>query len=131
MSLRPEMSLMGGLATGALVYSTFQIVMPNATDLKQVTEFNTDVERSRKTATIISFGLVGGISLIAKDRGIFIVGGMIAIGLSFLYAHADAVSPLTGKVAMGIRGGLSTVPGAVTGTEPAEAGVIYVDENVA
>jgi hypothetical protein len=130
MALEPPQSLLGGLATGAVVLGTYQAIMPNATDLRQVQEFNTDIERSRKTATIVSFGIVAGISLLARDPGIFIVGGAIAVGLSFVYAHADAVSPLTGKVAMAARGGLSTVPGAVS-SEPTPTDTIYVDEQVA
>jgi hypothetical protein len=130
MALRPEVSLMGGLATGAVVLGTYQAIMPNATDLKQVQEYNQDIEKSRRTATVISFGIVAGISLVARDPGIFIVGGTIAIALSFVYAHADAVSPLTGKVAASMRGGLSTVPGAIS-SEPVPSETIYVDEQVA
>ena len=129
MALEAPQSMMGGLATGAVVLGTFSAIMPNATDLRQVSEFNTDVERARKTATLVSLGIVGGVSLLARDAGIFIIGGTIAVALSFVYAHADAVSPLTGKVAMAARGGLSSVPGAVSET-PEPVNTIYVDEQV-
>jgi hypothetical protein len=124
------MSILGGLATGSVAYATFQVMLPTATDVKAVEPDNRDVESSRKTATVVSLGIVGGISLIARDTGIFIIGGAITVALSYLYAHANMVNPLTGKVGAVIKGGLSSVPGQVS-SEPGSSEAIYVDENIA
>lgn len=129
MALKPNESILGGLALLTVDYATFQVMLPNATDLKQVEPFNRDVESSRKTATIVAMGICAGISLLARDPGLFVIGGGGAVLMSFLFAHADSVSPITGKVATTVRGGLSVVPGQVSDTAP-DTDIIYVDEQV-
>jgi hypothetical protein len=111
-------------------YATFTLLLPTATDVKAVEPDNPDIESSRKTATIVALGICGAISLIAKDPGLFIIGGAGAVGLSYVFAHANMVNPLTGKVGAVIKGGLSSVPGQVS-EGPGSGEAIYVDEQIA
>lgn len=126
MALRPEISLLGGLAVGGVVYATYQVMLPPAADVKTVESNNRDIASSERTATWVSAGIVSGISLLTKDPGIFIIGGAFVILLSYVYKHADQVSPLTGKVLGDLK---IAVPGSVS-TEPVNTNTIYVDEVV-
>lgn len=99
MALKPEISLGAALATGAIVYGTFQMHMPSTADLRTVESGNSDADSAERAATWTAAGIVAAISLIAKDPTIFVVGGGMTVALAWEYRHANHVSPLTGKVA--------------------------------
>ena len=98
MSLKPNESIMAGLATGAVVYSVFNQATPSIADIRTAAPNDATIDTSRKQAVIMSAGLVGAISLIAKDPTIFIIGGAIIIGMDWWTRHANAVNPKTGSV---------------------------------
>jgi len=127
MALKPEMSILGGLATAGVVYATFQVTLPPVADVKTIEPQNRDIGSSERTATWLSAGLVSGLSLIARDPGIFIIGGLAVIALSYMYKHADQVTPLTGKTLGDLR---LSVPGQVSDQPPAGDNVLYIDEVV-
>jgi hypothetical protein len=98
MALRPEVSLPIALATGAVVYGIFQTHLPPVAESKVTMPGNQHLQSSRRTATWTAAAVVGGISLLAADPTIFIVGGTMVAVLDFTHRHADAVHPQTGQV---------------------------------
>lgn len=98
MALKIEASVLGGLATGALVYGTYQMALPTTADVRSLEANNTDIDRSEKVAAWTSAAVVSGVSLIARDPTIFVIGGTMMIGLSWMHRHASAVTPATQSV---------------------------------
>lgn len=98
--LKPEVSLPVGLATAAIVYAIHSNFTPTIADVRSAAENNETVEASRKAATWTSAAVVAGISLIAKDPAIFIIGGTMVIAMDWFTRHANAVNPATGKAAV-------------------------------
>jgi hypothetical protein len=99
--LKPEISIPAALALGVAVYGIFQVNLPNLTEVRAADLQNKDVESAERAATWESAGLVATISLIAKDPTIFLVGGLITIGLAWKYRHANHVNPMSGKATGG------------------------------
>jgi hypothetical protein len=98
MALKPSESLMGGLAVGSVVYAIYGNATPTVADIRAAAPNDQNIANSRKQAAIMSAGLVGAISLIAKDPTIFIIGGAIIVGMDWWTRHANAVNPKTGAV---------------------------------
>jgi hypothetical protein len=112
MALRPEVSLPIALATGAVVYGIFQTHMPPVAESRVTMPGNQHLSASRKTATWTAAAVVGGISLLAADPTIFIVGGTMVAVLDFTNRHANAVHPQTGQVvADGVGSATAAYPG--------------------
>lgn len=97
--LKPEVSLGVGLATAALVYSTYNGALPSVADVRTAKPNNADVNASRRLAAWTSAGVVGAVSLMAKDPTVFVIGGAMVIALDWWHRYADQVNPQIGKVA--------------------------------
>lgn len=97
MALKPEVSLGVGLATAAVVWSIYLNATPTVADVRVGPSQDENIESSRKMAAWTSAGVVGGISLVAKDPMIFILGGSMVVAVDWWYRHANAVDPDTGK----------------------------------
>ena len=124
MPLKAEASLPITLATGAVVYGIFQTHLPPVAESKVTMPNNAHLQTSRRTATILSLAVCGGISLMAKDPSIFVVGGTLAIVLDVIHRHADAVHPQTGQLVAPDTG--TAIPGTpANGTQ-----VMASDEQV-
>jgi hypothetical protein len=121
--LKPEISIPAALALGVAVYGIFQVNLPSVTEVRAADLQNKDVESAERAATWESAGLVATISLIAKDPTIFLVGGLITIGLAWKYRHANMVNPMSGKATgtlSSINLATAQVPSLVQ-TTPAQA----------
>jgi hypothetical protein len=114
MTLKPEVSLGLAAATATLVWGIFQSHMPPTADVR-ANENNASVESMRKVATIEAIIVVAGISLLAKDPNIFIVGGAMTAVESFVRMHASYVNPATNTVAAPAVAGASA---SATGAAP-------------
>lgn len=110
MPLKAEASIMGGLATAALVYAIYSNATPSITEIRAAKPGDTDVEASRKLAAWTSAGVVGGVSLIAKDPTIFIIGGTMVIVLDWWHRHANSVNPMSGRAATTMPANGGTLP---------------------
>lgn len=97
MALKPEASLGVALATGAVVYSIYQNATPSLGDIRSLPKGNVDVQASERAATWTSAGVVAGISLLAKDATIFVLGGAMIVAMAWLHRHADQVDNTTKK----------------------------------
>ena len=96
--LKPEGSLAAGVATMAVVYTVYNSSVPPMAVIHATSPNDDNIEAGRKKAAITSAAVVGGISLIAKDPVIFILGSFTAVALDFMARHANATSPDTGKL---------------------------------
>ena len=97
MALKPEASLGVALATGAVVYSVFANATPSIGDIRSLPKGNVDMQASERAATWTSAGIVAGISLLAKDATIFVIGGAMVVTMAWLHRHADQVDNTTKK----------------------------------
>jgi hypothetical protein len=98
MALKAEVSLPIALATGAVVYGIYSTHMPPVAEQRVTMPGNQHLNASRKTASWTAAAVVAGISLLAADPAIFIVGGSMVAVLDFTSRHANAVNPQTGNV---------------------------------
>lgn len=95
--LKPEGSLVASLATMTAVYAIYQFGVPSVADIRTAEPHNGDIDASERSAAWMAAGVVAGVSLIAKDPTIFILGGATVIGISWWTRHANMVNPETGK----------------------------------
>ncbi len=94
--LKPEVSLPVALGTAALVYSIYQQATPPIVDLRAAPASDPDVDSARRMAAWTAVGIVSGISLLAKDPTVFVVGGGMVVAMDWWTRPADAYSPKTG-----------------------------------
>jgi hypothetical protein len=99
MGLKPEFSVGTGVAVGALVYGIYQNALPTVADIRSLDAQNTDLDKAERSATWLSAAVVAGVSLIARDPTVFIIGGTMTVALAWMHRHANAVNPLTGLAA--------------------------------
>lgn len=97
MALKAEHSIIGGVITGVLVYGVYTASLPSTADSRSVPAGNPDLNRSERTAEWMAASVAAGVSLIARDPTIFIIGGGTMVGLAWMHRHAVWSQPLTGK----------------------------------
>lgn len=114
--LKPEGSIMGGIATGALVYGIYSMNMGSLATIHATPAGDGNARATRKKAAIESVAAVAAISLLAKDVNIFILGGGIVVLLDWHARHAVESHPETGQLADN------------TGYVPAEQSVPVADQ---
>ena len=122
MALKVETSVVAGLATAALVYSIYSNATPTIADIRVAKPHDADIESSRKLAAWTSAGVVAGISLIAKDGNIFVMGGVMVIILDWWHRHANEVNPMVAR---------ATAPDAIpVATQESDPGAYGYDDAV-
>lgn len=97
MALKPEFSIMGGLAVSAIVYGIHQQATPPMADIRALPQGTPDVDSAERAASWLSAAVVGGVSLIAKDPNIFIMGAAAIVGMAWWTRHSNAVVGTAGK----------------------------------
>jgi hypothetical protein len=93
---KPEVSIPAGLVTAALVYAIFQQATPSYVDLRVNEPNDTAAASAERMATWTAIAAVSGISLLAKDPVIFMIGGIATLALAWSQRHGNAVDPTTG-----------------------------------
>jgi hypothetical protein len=58
------------------------------------------IDRSERAASWLSVAVVAGISLVAKDPAIFIIGGATVVGMAWWTRYGNALNPLTGSTSV-------------------------------
>lgn len=96
--LKPEISIPAGLATVAVVYSIYSRGMAPNLDLRMTEPGEPNADSVRRQNAIMAAGVVAGVSLIAKDPNIFIMGGIALVALDWTTRHAIWANPFSGKV---------------------------------
>ncbi len=97
MALAPEFSVMGGLAVGALVFAIHTQATPSQADIQALPAGTPDIDDAEKRATILSAGVVAGVSLIAGDPTIFVIGSAITIGMALWTRGSNYRESIGGK----------------------------------
>lgn len=98
MALKIENSVIAGIAVGTLVYGMYNMALPSVADARSLESNNVDLAAAEKTAEWTSAAVVAGVSLIARDPTIFVIGGTIMVALSWIHRHANAVNSVTQSV---------------------------------
>jgi hypothetical protein len=96
--LNPSASVAIGVGMGALDLWIFNQHLPATADIRTAPIGNTDVETSRRQATIMAVGINGLVSVMVRDWNVFLIGGAVTAAMSILIAHANAVHPETGTM---------------------------------
>ena len=97
MALRPEFSVMGGLAVGAIVFAVHQQATPSQADIQALPAGTPDIDHAERRATWMSAGIVSAVSLIAKDPTIFVLGATMTIGMALWTRHSNYMESVGGK----------------------------------
>ena len=101
MSLKPEGSLAVGLAVAGVVYAIHAQATPSLADTQALPAGNADIDKAERRATWMSIGVVSGISLLAKDATVLVIGAAATVGMAFLYRHANWTESMTGLLRPG------------------------------
>ena len=101
MALEPSASIGTGLAVAGVVYAIHSNMTPSTADIQALPAGNKDIDRAEKKATWLGIGVVSGISLIAKDPTIFVIGSVAVIGMAFFTRHANWTESATGMINLG------------------------------
>lgn len=120
MSLKPNESLTLAAATGAVVYGTYNLMLPTVADTRALPGNTPDIDSSEKVATWTCVGVVAGISLLAKSPEVFVVGGLMTIALAWTYKHASKVDNFQSQARALITPSTSETPSGVS-TAPAQS----------
>jgi hypothetical protein len=96
--LKPENSVVAGIATIGAVYSIYQLNV-GSTSNAQATDANHPIlESSRRKAGYTALVLVAALTLITKDGNVGILGGGTIIAMELSYRHAIMAHPTSGKI---------------------------------
>ncbi|SRR6266487_2944849 len=96
--LKPEGSVVAGIATGALVIAIYGMNVGNVVQVHMTPAHDRNVAASRRKAAIQAVAAVSAVSLLTKDATIFILGGGITVLLDWHVRHASAAAPDTGEL---------------------------------
>jgi hypothetical protein len=102
---RPEVSLGVGLATAALVWGIYNSALPSLAEARVTEQNDRDLAAAERTATWTAGAVVAGVSLIAHDATVFILGGAMVIGMAWMHRHANQVHPEVGRATMPVAPG--------------------------
>jgi hypothetical protein len=95
--LKPEGSLTLGAATAAVVYAAYTFNLPNVATMTATLPHDSNIDSARKRAAWTSAGAVIVVSVLAKDKTIFVLGGLTLMALDWHARHANGIHPETGK----------------------------------
>jgi hypothetical protein len=112
--LKPNENLMLAAAVGAVVYGTYNIALPTLADTRGLQGNMPDIDKAEKAATWASVAVVSGISLLAKSPEVFVVGGLMTIGLAWSFKHASKVDNFQAQVRNLITPDKSDTPSGVS-----------------
>lgn len=96
--LKPENSIIAGLAVVGLVYAIYQLDVGPVSSVALTDPGHPVTVNSVKKAAWTSLALVAGTSLIAKDANVAILGSFTVIAMQSHYRHANLMNPQTGKM---------------------------------
>lgn len=100
--LKPDGSILMGVATAALVAFIFKTQLPTTAVIHATAPANdNNIDAARKKATWTSIGVLSAITLLTRDTNVFVLGGVVTIALDFNARHANASHPVTGQLVSG------------------------------
>ena len=96
--LSGENSIITALATAGLVFGVYQAKVGPVSDVHATEAFDGNMQASVKKAGWTSLALVAGITLLARDPNLLILGGAAIIAEELTYRHALMTNPQTGNI---------------------------------
>lgn len=114
--LKPEASIGTSLAVCAVVYAIHSNFTPTMADMQALPAGNQDVDSAERKATWLSAGVVGAVSLLAKDPTIFVLGSGMTIALA-LYSRYAVHTDTKSAPSVGGPGQLSSANDLATGPQ--------------
>lgn len=113
--LKPENSIVAGLATVGLVAAMYQLDAGPVSQVHASDAYHGANTAGIKKAGYTSLVLVAGVSLLARDPNIVILGGAAIIAFHAHYRHANMVNPGTNMVeSPGLTAYTPAGPGTLT-----------------
>jgi hypothetical protein len=100
MALKREVSLGVGLATMALVWGIYNSALPSVLDVRSGQPDDKDAAGTERAASWTAAAAVAGVSLIAKDPTVFVLGGSMVVILAWWHRHANQYNPSLGSAVM-------------------------------
>lgn len=120
--LKPETSVVVGVSTAALVGFIYQYGLPNVATMQATSPQDINIDAGRKKAAWTSAAMVSVLSLLTKDKTVFVIGGIAVIALDMHARTANAAHPSNGKIISNEGYRPSQETAAVDEAEPAEFG---------
>lgn len=108
MALKPEASLIGGIALASLVYGAYSQATPTIADIRVAKPGDPDIAASRKMAAWSTAAIVSAVSLIAQDKTMFVMGATMIVILDWWTRHANEVDPGTSRATAPMIASVST-----------------------
>lgn len=96
--LKPEGSIMAGLATVGTVFAIYQLNIGSVSEATATDANHPVLASSRKKAGYTALGVVAALTLITKDANIGTLGGATIIAMELSYRTGIMSNPLTGKM---------------------------------
>lgn len=93
--LKPEGSIMSGLAVTGLVYAVYQMHVGTVADAHVTEPNHPSLQSSKKKAGWEAFALVAAISLITRDGNVAVLGFGSIVAMELAYQHAISANPAT------------------------------------
>lgn len=96
--LSSENSIIASLASVALVIGIYQAKVGPVADVHASDAYDGNIQAAVRKAGWVSVIAVAGISLLAKDANIVILGGAAIIAEELTYRHALMTNPSSGQI---------------------------------
>jgi len=96
--LKPDSSVMVGLAEAAAVYVIYQSALPSHADIRSAPAHDQTIDSARKAAAWKSAAVLGFVFLLTQDVNSFLIGGLALGGIDLMTKHANGTNPSTGKL---------------------------------
>lgn len=116
--LKPDSSVMVGLAEAAAVYVIYQSALPSHADIRSAPAHDTTIESARKAAAWKSAAVLGFVFLLTQDLNSFLIGGLALGGIDILTKHANGVNPSTGKLQPAAGSAITSANGTQQDAQP-------------
>lgn len=95
--LKPEAGVLAGLAVMTVVYGVHAQATPSQADIQALPSGTPDIDKAERKATVMCATIVAGISLLAKDPTIFVMGSAATVGMAFWTRHSNYVESIGGR----------------------------------
>jgi hypothetical protein len=96
--LKPEGSIVAGMATVGAVYSIYQLNVGPVSQAAATDSNHPALETSRKKAGYTALLLVGALTLLTKDANVGTLGAGTIVAMEISYRHAIMANPQTQKM---------------------------------
>src|SRR5271170_6728253 len=90
MPIGPRNELTAGILVGAVDALIWTHFMPSVADIKEVSQFNGNIEQTERTALIVATAFTLVSAGFARSAKVFAIGGLVIVALDFATKHANA-----------------------------------------